>query len=333
MRNYLVLIAFFLVTSIQAQIMLPAYQAIQYRDNVLPTVVTTNVTAITTSSALSGGTITSDGGTFIIAKGICWSTSPNPTIALTTKTIDGTGISTFSSSLTSLIPNITYYVRAYATNNVGTAYGNEIIFTSSCSSFSIVQDIDGNVYNTVLINNVEWMQQNLNVEHYRNGDVIPQVTDPTEWGSLTTGAWCYFQNNSAYGPEYGKLYNYYAVIDPRGLAPEGWHIPNNTEWNNMIDYLGGSSLAGDKLKEAGSLHWISNNTGNNLSCWFGFGGGARNLNGSWSGIISVGHIGFWWSVDWAYYILYPQNSTVGYGGNFPYEVQKRPGVSIRCVKN
>ena len=120
MRNYLTILALFLVTITQAQIMLPAYQAIQYRRNTLPTIITTSATSLTSNSAVSGGTITNDGGTPITLRGVCWSTTPLPTTALATKTTDGTGIGNYTSTMIGLTIGTTYYIRAYATNNVGT---------------------------------------------------------------------------------------------------------------------------------------------------------------------------------------------------------------------
>ena len=100
-----------------------------------------------------------------------------------------------------------------------------MMILSTVSYSQTVSDIDGNIYNTVVIGGVEWMAENLNVSHYNNGDVIPQITNNTEWENATTGAWCYFNNNNGYESTYGKMYNYYAVSDPRGLAPNGWEVP------------------------------------------------------------------------------------------------------------
>ena len=102
-----------------------------------------------------------------------------------------------------------------------------------------ITDLDGNSYGIKLIGNQTWTTKNLNVSKYRTGDLIPQVQDPTLWDNLTTGAWCYYENNSANGTIYGKLYNWYAVTDSRGLAPTGYHIPNNSEFMTLINYLGG----------------------------------------------------------------------------------------------
>src|SRR5690606_33259564 len=110
-------------------------------------------------------------------------------------------------------------------------------------------------------------------------DVIPQVTDPTIWGNLTTGAWCYYNNDPANEIIYGKLYNWYAVNDPRGLAPVGWHIPSDSEWTILTDYLGGFEVAGGKMKETGTTHWANPNIGaDNSSGFTGLPGGYRAYN-------------------------------------------------------
>jgi len=113
-----------------------------------------------------------------------------------------------------------------------------------------------------------WSETNLNVTTYRNGDIIPQVTDQTEWNSLTTGAWCYYNNDPANGAIYGKLYNWYAITDPRGLAPEGWHIPSKSEWETLITCLGGPYLAGPAMREVGTTHWQSPNINANDNSGF-----------------------------------------------------------------
>jgi uncharacterized protein (TIGR02145 family) len=109
---------------------------------------------------------------------------------------------------------------------------------------------------TVIIGSQVWTSTNLNVSTYRNGDIIPQVKDKDAWAGLTTGAWCYYENDAANGTKYGKLYNWYAVNDARGLAPKGYHIPSDAEWTKLTDYLGGRSAAGTKMKSAvGWRNW------------------------------------------------------------------------------
>ena len=134
---------------------------------------------------------------------------------------------------------------------------------------------------TIKIGTQTWMKKNLDVTRYRNGDHIPQVTDSVSWTALTTGAYCYFKNDSAtYAATYGKLYNWYAVNDPRGLAPVGWHVPSDKEWTTLTDFLGGDSVAGGKLKETGLLHWRSpNKQATNTTGFTALPGGSRTNNG------------------------------------------------------
>lgn len=136
---------------------------------------------------------------------------------------------------------------------------------------------------TIKIGTQTWMKKNLDVNKYKNGDPIPQVTDSVAWAALTTGAYCYFNNDSAtYAATYGKLYNWYAVNDPRGLAPAGWHVPSDKEWTTLTDFLGGDSIAGGKLKETGLLHWRSPNKGaTNTTGFTALPGGFRTDNGSY----------------------------------------------------
>lgn len=136
---------------------------------------------------------------------------------------------------------------------------------------SVNVDININTYKTVKIGNQVWMSENLNVSQYRNGDSIPQVQDAEEWAKLTTGAWCYYDNDTRNGRVYGKLYNWYAVNDPRGLAPEGWHTPSDNEWQELERVLcissddaektGWRGSIGGKLKETGTAHWSAPNAG------------------------------------------------------------------------
>ena len=185
---------------------------------------------------------------------------------------------------------------------------------------------------TIQIGTQKWMSKNLDVAFYRNGDPIPQVTDPTAWAALTTGAWCYNNNDSTLGTTYGKLYNWYAVNDTRGLAPQGWHIPSDAEWITFENTLGGSSVAGGKMKEAGTLHWTNPNVGgNNNSGWAGLPGGYRNFNGTWQ---TVGINGLWWSstdYDTFYasfhYLVYSNANAIRDEGI------KMAGYSVRCVRD
>jgi uncharacterized protein (TIGR02145 family) len=185
---------------------------------------------------------------------------------------------------------------------------------------------------TIQIGNQKWMSKNLDVAFYRNGDAIPQVTDATAWAALTTGAWCYYNNDPIQGGKFGKLYNWYAVNDPRGLAPQGWHIPSDAEWTTLTTTLGGASVAGGKMKEAGIVNWTSPNTAaDNSSGWAGLPGGFRGDNGPF---FIVGSNGFWWSstetnttLAWVRYLSYSD------GGVGRYDYGKRLGFSFRCLRD
>ncbi len=194
-------------------------------------------------------------------------------------------------------------------------------------------DIDENFIPTVTICNQTWMQKNLDVPTYRNGDPIPQVTDPTQWANLTTGAWCYYNNDPANRAVYGKLYNWYAVNDPRGLAPAGWHIPSDAEWTTLESCLGGNEVAGGKMKEAGTAHWRSPNTGaTNSSGFTALPGGYRGYNGTTFQF--MGNFGIWWSATAVNTINARDRylkQDAAFIGNSQYF--KQGGYSVRCLKN
>jgi uncharacterized protein (TIGR02145 family) len=185
---------------------------------------------------------------------------------------------------------------------------------------------------TIVIGTQQWQAKNLDVAFYRNGDSIPQVSDPTAWAALTTGAWCYYNNDPLQGNKYGKLYNWYAVNDSRGLAPQGWHIPSDAEWTTLTTTLGGSSVAGGKMKESGTFNWTTPNTGaDNSSGFAGLPGGGRFNDGTFS---FVGFFGYWWSSTefsspsaWFRYLDYNDGSLGRSGSN------RRLGFSVRCLRD
>jgi uncharacterized protein (TIGR02145 family) len=184
----------------------------------------------------------------------------------------------------------------------------------------------------IKICNQIFMTSNLNVSKYRNGDDIPQVTDLVTWQNLTTGAWCWYNNDSAtYAATHGRLYNWYAVNDARGLAPLGWHIPSDAEWGTLSTCLGGDAIAGGKMKEAGTVHWISPNTGaTNSSGFTALGSGAH----AYTGFNDIGNYSIFWSSNAfdagnAYY-CYIGSSSINLGRSYNNKVL---GFSIRCVKD
>lgn len=295
------------------------------RNNV-PSLTTAPVTGIGNTFAATGGTISDARGDSVTARGVVWSTSPNPTIVLPTKTSDGVGAGGFLSNITGLVQGATYYVRAYATNAVGTAYGNEISFTTLNSP----TDIDGNTYDTVVIGTQVWMSNNLRVSKYRNGDSIPTNLSDTAWASTTSGAFAIYNNTAANDTIYGKLYNWYAVADPRGLCPAGWHVPSFADWAILENSLGGSSVAGGKMKAVSPL-WTAPNTGaTNSSGFSGLPGGFRVPSGQYG---LLGLIGWWWSSTPSSATDAWIRATNGVDATLGYTNGAKVGVSVRCVRD
>ncbi len=185
---------------------------------------------------------------------------------------------------------------------------------------------------TIQIGAQKWMKENLNTSFYRNGYAIPQITNATDWASATEGAWCYYNNDPANGEIYGKLYNWYAVNDPRGLAPTGWHVPTEDEWTTLTTTLGGGSVAGGKMKVAGTTRWTAPNTGaSNSSGFAGLPGGTRDSNGSFG---LIGGYGIWWSstendatVAWYRYLNYSLSDV------YRDLSVKSGGFSVRCLRD
>jgi uncharacterized protein (TIGR02145 family) len=294
----------------------------------VPVLSTSEVTDISSTTVTAGGSITDDGGLTVTARGVCWSTSQNPTID-DNKTTDGSGAGSFISKVTGLEKGTAYYLRAYATNNNGTGYGSTMTFTT----LEGLADIDGNVYQTVVIGNQEWMAENLKTTKLNDGTLIPKVTDNIAWGgSLNSGAYSYSMNDETNGETYGALYNWY-IVNTGKLCPAGWHVPTDAEWSTLITYLGGESVAGGKLKEIGTVHWDAPNTmADNASGFSALPGGYRNNVG---GFENIGKIGAWWSTTEG------TNEGRAYGRDVAYNdafvakpnYYKQNGVSVRCVKD
>jgi uncharacterized protein (TIGR02145 family) len=209
-----------------------------------------------------------------------------------------------------------------------------------------ISDIDGNVYKTVVIGNQVWLKENLKVRHFRNGDPIPNVS--VDWPLIYNNgyqtlqpAWCYFDNNPIYNTMYGKIYNYFVVSDTRGLCPFGWHVPSNSEWQTLENFLGGADLAGGKMKTIGNLDYETglwkypNGDATNESRFSATPGGFRNPTGEFSGF---GESANWWTFNNGdyqnpagdyFFSINNQNSRTQLAGNYV----GSHGFSVRCIKD
>jgi len=291
----------------------------------IPIVSTQNVTDITETTAISGGNVVSNDTSLVLQKGVCWSTNSNPTIS-DPHTMDGIGSGNYISKIAGLTSNTLYYLRAYATNNNGTGYGNQFIFTTNQGNGDSVTDINGNVYRTIKIGTQIWMVENLKTNKYRNGEYIKYEGSNYAWPFLTIGARCYYDNLKSNDSTYGTLYNFYTLTDPRNIAPLGWHVPNDHDWENLFIFLGGESVAGGKLKETGTIHWLDFNYATNESGFTALPGGFRDGDASFH---DLGYYGYWWSSSCSLISMLNVNTSVSVTPN----VNPYIGLSVRCVKD
>ena len=323
----------------------------------IPSVTTTTVFNITDSTATCGGNVSSDNEAPVTSRGICWSTSPQPTIA-DNHTIDGSGTGEFSSLMTGLTPATTYYVRAYATNDGGTAYGNEISFTiyvndgQPCSGAATVTDIDNNIYNTVQIGSQCWMKENLRTTRYADG-----VTIEAGSSTSTTTAYRYYPNNDTNTVStYGYLYNWPSVMhntpssstNPsgvQGICPTGWHVPSDSEWIQLTDYLnsrleyqcgGHTNYLGKAL--AATTGWSSHG----VSCTVGYNPSTNNASG-FSALPAGYYYGY--HINFSYYANFWSATAID-GNNayyrylhythvsvFSFTKETYYGYSVRCIRD
>jgi uncharacterized protein (TIGR02145 family) len=405
----------------------------------LATLTTTPVTSVTKTTAESGGNISDSGGGAITARGVCWATTTDPTIE-GSKTSDDTGAGVFTSSLTNLMPGTTYFVRAYATNSAGTAYGNEVTFETVCNlpaapgsitgstnivpnshgvAYSIsavpsatgytwtvpagatitsgqgttaiivdfgptggdlsvrsentcgnsiyttlsvnpivisncgtVMDVEGTAYNTVTIGTQCWFSENLKTTRYNNGDPILTETDIIAWSMLTTGAYCWYNNDeTAYKTIYGALYNWFAVDDSRNICPTGWHVPTNSEWTVLENFLVTNgynydgSTVGNKFAIAltTATGWnpssVEGTVGNtdysasrNSTGFTALPAGVRDANQLIFG--SIGNYGMWWTSSENNSIeAWDRGIASGFSSLGRLNVLKTHGFSVRCLKD
>ena len=311
----------------------------------IPVVTTRQATDITYHSAKAGGEILIDLRNEVTDRGVCWGASENPTID-DKRTFNGTGSGVFESQLDSLQTGTKYYIRAFATNTIGTGYGENVSFTTSSEvNIGEITDIDGNRYKTIKIGDQWWMAENLKTSHYRNGDPIPVISDNTDWTGQSEGACCVYANDSTNLDLYGLLYNWYAATDERSIAPAGWHLPTDEDWKTLEMYLGmepiiadyenwrGDHQEGAQLKIHNSELWYGNNPYTGVDRGFeALPGGYRKADTG--EFVKMRYYGIFWTTtenddQMAYNrSLYNETPKIG-----RFLRNKKEGYSIRCIKN
>jgi len=289
-----------------------------------PIVKNQNAQNVTYTSASFGGRIIDNGGEPILNRGICWGTNPNPTIE-NSKVEFSKSLKPFYHKLSDLNPNTTYYFRSFATNTIGTGYAEQFEFRTLKGT---VTDIDGNIYPTVQIGSQEWMAENLQVTHYRNGDEILDYGSKEIWGyEYFRAAYCMINNDPEIKSKYGLVYTFYAATDSRGLCPDGWHVPSMLEWNELISYLGGQVSAKNKMLNRSDPELNYNASGlNGLPTGFV----------DWFGYQSVPEYSvYWWTSTMLYQLDDRLCHYVSFGTNteFMETMLGNSGLGIRCLKD
>ncbi len=299
----------------------------------LPTVTTASIINITSNSATGGGFVFSDGGSSVTTRGVCWSNAPSPTIA-DSHTNDGSGTGTFVGNLTGLAGGVLYHVRAYAMNSLGTSYGNTLTFTTLAPALTCGNPITyaGKNYNTVQIGTQCWFKENLNIGSRINGSL-----EQTNNGTIEK--YCYNDlesNCDIYGGMYqwNEMMQYVTTDGFQGLCPTGWHLPTDAELTLLVNYLGGDGVAGGKMKEAGTVHWLNPNSGaTNESGFTALPAGCRNCSAVFNFLTYYTDI--WSSTQPGVGATHAYYRTLSYSDTNAsrYLNEKTGGFSVRCMKD
>ena len=298
-----------------------------------PVITTAQVTAISATSAVSGGVISYNGGAPITESGVCWSTTPQPDLD-DSFVLNNTGSTTFSSTLTNLSPGTKYYVRAYVKNSEWTVYGAPVTFNSK------VADFEGNLYSTVNIGAQVWMAENLRATKFNDGNEIPIITGYTDWINLTGAAYCWYNNDISFKPTLGALYSWFTIAEGM-LCPTGWHVPTDEEFNTLELFLGMNpdsvNILGWRGTDQGSqlkstTGWDDEGNGTNTSGFSCLPGGYRYA--AQGAFYSLGELTYLWSAteagsDLGWYRRFDASHT----DIFKAATSKRGGKYVRCVKD
>jgi uncharacterized protein (TIGR02145 family) len=285
---------------------------------------------VTTTSAVLNGTINASITFSNVTFEYGITTGYGNVIPAITNPVTGATCFKVNASVIGLSDGTIYHFRLVAVHSSGTIYGDDFTFETVPGTMS---DIEGNAYKVVVIGTQIWMAENLKTTHFKDGSEIPLKTNNIDWGNLSSPGYCWYYNDaSSYKSTYGALYNWYTV-NTGNLCPSGWHVSSDAEWLSLTKYLGGASIAGGKLKEAGSAHWgLPNEGATNETGFTALPGGFRIFNGAMD---QNGYAGYWWTSS-------ESSSSLAWGsGYLDYTTasitrafyDKRDGFSVRCIKD
>lgn len=323
-------------------------------DSTAPILHTIPAFIVRSYSAVAGGNILSDGGSEITTRGVCWSTSPYPSME-DDHTMDGAGSGSFESELNDLEPYTVYFFRAYAINHVGISYGENFGLLTLWDD-SNIEDVEGNEYATVQIGEQVWMADNLRSVHYADGSPIPKVEDSMEWSALLSDAeaFCYYESSDAAFETYGALYTWPAAMhgsessdevpsQVQGVCPDGWHLPSDKEWIELELHLGLKEIytrddgwrgwdEGGKLKQTGTSLWVEpNEMATNSSGFSAIPGGFRDADGMF---MSGGSFtAFWSTTGYDSDGAWLRGLHAGRGELLRDVYPRKDGFSVRCIKD
>lgn len=304
---------------------------------VAPEVTTAVITNITQTTATGGGEVTKEGTSLVTMRGICWDTLQNPTIE-NSHSSNGSGLGAFVSQMSGLTGETVYYVRAYAISDVDTVYGAEVSFETEQIPFTCGMSVkyEGKSYRTVQIGTQCWFKDNLDVGGFIMSVPTANVHSDV-YDNNVIEKYCYNnvpENCNTYGGLYDwdEMMGYTTAAGAKGICPEGWHIPTDDEWVILTSFLGGSSVAGGKLKSTGTTHWNTPNIGaSNSSGFTALPGGQRSDMGA---AFNLNTYGYFWSsttgaTNTAYFISLYFNSQISTRNNY----DRKFGFSVRCLQN
>jgi uncharacterized protein (TIGR02145 family) len=290
----------------------------------VPTAVTEAANNVTTTSATLNGEINANYLSTNVTFDYGTTTNYGNSVEIPNNPLQGNVFTSISANVSGLLPGTIYHFRLKAVNSLGTTYGGDMSFAPN------MIDINYNIYNVIIIGSQAWFGENLRVTSCNDDNAISNITDGTAWGTLTTPAYCWYNNDPIYESEYGALYNWYAVNTGK-LCPVGWHVPTYADWSTLRTYLGGQLVTGGKLKEAGTVHWKSPNTGaTNETGFTALPGGDRR-----GGFIEMGQRGYWWLAT-EYSTITAWGTSIIYYEPVVFEIDsndKKCGLSVRCIRD